>query len=98
MWLSVGIFAVPNNVWQLVAPLLERALIGQTRLRLREDQRKRRQADIRHRIDALARPLIGKSGAGILQSGKEAFKNQHPYLESESRFAGYKKIRRQTTI
>ena len=46
----------------------------------------------------IALPLVGKSGAGILQAGKEAFENQHPYCESETRFGGYKKIKHQTAI
>ena len=64
---------MPNSVWQ------------KERLRLNEEQRKRRQADVGHRIVPRALPLVGKGGAGVMQPGQEAVENQHPDLESESR-------------
>ena len=54
--------------------------------RLHEEQRKCRQADVGHRIDALALPLVGKGGAGIPQAAQKMIENQHPDLESEIRF------------
>ena len=81
-----------------LASFFERTLIGKKRLRLHEEQRKRRQADVGHRIDAAALPLVGKGGAGVLQAAQKTIENQHPDLESENRFAGYKKIRRPQAI
>ncbi len=51
-----------------LAPLLERALIGQKRFRLHEEQRKRRQPDVGHRIDTRLLPLVGKAGADVVQA------------------------------
>jgi len=52
-----------------LASFFERALVGQERLRLHEKQRKRRQADVGHRIRAVvALPLVGKGTAGRSQS------------------------------
>ncbi len=68
-----------------LAAFVERPLIGQKRLRLHEKQRKRRQADVRHGVDARILPLVGKGGANIFQSGQKTLENQHLDLESESR-------------
>src|SRR5271157_3089613 len=49
-----------------------------------EKKRKRRHADVGHRIDALALPLVRKSGAGVLEAAQKPVENQHPDLESEN--------------
>src|SRR3954466_6656534 len=41
-------------------PFLQCALVGEERLALQEEQRKGRQADIRHAVGHLAAPLVGK--------------------------------------
>jgi hypothetical protein len=43
-----------------LAAFLKRTLAGKKRPRLHEEQRKRRQADVRHRIDRRGLPLAGK--------------------------------------
>src|SRR5439155_307051 len=45
-------------------PFLQCALVGEERLALHEEQRKGRQADIRHAVGHLAAPLVGKGRAG----------------------------------
>ncbi len=75
-----------------LAPFFERTLIGEKRLGLHEEQRKRRQADVGHRIVSRALPLVGKGGAGVMQSGQEVVENQHLDLESETQARGNQKI------
>ena len=67
-----------------LAPVLERALIRQDDSDCIE-QRKGRQADSRHRIDARFLPLVGKAGTNILQASQKSIENQHLDLESEPR-------------
>jgi hypothetical protein len=66
-----------------LTPLLQRPLKRQKRLRLHEKQRKGRQPNIRHRIDAFALPFVRKGSANQLEMGEELFKNLHLNLESE---------------
>jgi hypothetical protein len=65
---------------------LERLLMRKERLRLHEEQRKRRKSNVRHRIAALALPLVGKGGARIFQAANQMVEDYHPDLESENRF------------
>ena len=67
-----------------LASFFERTLIGEKRLRLHEEQCKRRQADVGHRIVPRALPLVGKGRAGVMQPGQETVENQHLDLESEA--------------
>jgi hypothetical protein len=78
-----------------LAPFFERTLIGEKRLGLHEEQRKRRQTDVGHGIAPRALPLVGKGGAGVMQPGQEVVKNQHLDLESETQTQGNKKIKPQ---
>src|SRR5208337_3392235 len=58
-----------------------------------EKKRKRRHADVGHRIDALALPLVRKSGAGVLEAAQKPVENQHPDLESENGLREHQKNR-----
>jgi hypothetical protein len=49
-----------------------------------KNSKKRRQADVGHRVVPLALPLVGKGGAGVFHTAQNPVENQHPNLESES--------------
>jgi hypothetical protein len=67
-----------------LAPFLKPALIGQKRFRLHEKQRKRRQADVSHRIGCSpALPFVGKAGADLSQTSQKPVQNVHQQLESD---------------
>ena len=65
--------------------LRQGALMGQERRAAHEEQRERRQADIRHRVGAIAlRPLspVRKTGADLLQIRDQALQRAHASVES----------------
>ena len=79
-----------------LAPFVARTLTGEKRLGLHEDQRKRRQADVSHRMAPHALPPVGKGGAGVMQPGQEMVKNQHLDLEREIQAKGNQKFQPRT--
>jgi hypothetical protein len=68
-----------------LASFLQRTLVGKKRLRLHEKQRKRRQANVGHRIhDILALPLVGKGAASVAQAANQVVEKLHGNGESEN--------------
>src|SRR4051812_8607531 len=65
-------------------PFLQRALVGEERLALHEEQRKGRQADIRHAVGHLAVPLVGKGRAGRANACQKGLKHFHADLNHTS--------------
>src|SRR5215204_3882077 len=91
MWLSHGIAAIPNSVWQFERP----CPCSNCRWCARNDglwakkYRKRRQHDIAHRV-TLVRPLplVRQRGATLPQRSQKATQRLHPHFESETAAAG----------
>src|SRR3954454_21904877 len=65
-------------------PFLQCALVGEERLALHEEQRKSRQADIRHAVGHLAAPLVGKGRAGRANALQKGLKHLHADLNHTS--------------
>src|SRR3954462_6380330 len=65
-------------------PFLQRALVGEERLALHEEQREGRQADIRHAVGHLAVPLVGKGRAGRANALQKGLKHLHAGLNHTS--------------
>src|SRR4051794_7376986 len=65
-------------------PVLQRALVGEERLALQEEQREGRQADIRHAVGHLAAPLVGEGRAGRANALQKGLKHLHAGLNHTS--------------
>src|SRR3954454_13546236 len=65
-------------------PFLQCALVGEERLALHEEQRKGRQADIRHAVGHLAAPLVGIGRAGRANALQKGLKHLHADLNHTS--------------
>src|SRR4051812_1894118 len=65
-------------------PVLQRALVGEERLALHEEQRKGRQADIRHAVGHVAAPLVRKGRAGRANACQKGLKHLHAGLNHTS--------------
>src|SRR3954454_13224044 len=65
-------------------PVLQRALVGEEGFALQEEQRKGRQADIRHAVGHLAAPLVGKGRAGRANALQKGLEHLHADLNHTS--------------
>src|SRR3954471_10866892 len=76
--------ALVNKAGRHLPPFLQRALVGEERFALHEEQRKGRQADIRHAVGHLAVPLVGKGRAGRANACQKGLKHLHAGLNHTS--------------
>jgi len=66
-------------------PFLQCALVGEERLALHEEQRKGRQADIRHAVGHVTTPLVGKGRTRRANAFQKGLKYLHAGLDHTSR-------------
>ena len=84
--MSEGIAAMPNNVAAVrpAVSLRQRSLMPKERRASHEEDRERRQTDVRHGVVAVARralALVGETGADLAQLPDQLLNGAHPALD-----------------